>query len=98
MMSLPDLIEIVPLTTPVQAEITVPGSKSITNRALICAALAEGDSTLTGALTNGGNHTGTITLGDLDPWTFTAAAGGATRLEQRGDRVVATLELPEERP
>ena len=29
---------------------------------------------------------------------FSAAAGGATRLEQRGDRVVATLELPEERP
>jgi signal transduction histidine kinase len=28
---------------------------------------------------------------------FSAAAGGATRLEQRGDRVVATLELPEER-
>ncbi len=28
---------------------------------------------------------------------FSAAAGGVTRLEQRGDRVVATLELPEER-
>ena len=28
---------------------------------------------------------------------FSAAAGGETRLEQRGDRVVATLELPEER-
>jgi hypothetical protein len=28
-----------------------------------------------GALTNGGNHTGTMTLGDLDPWTFSAAAG-----------------------
>ncbi len=29
-----------------------PGSKSITNRALICAALAEGESTLTGVLTS----------------------------------------------
>jgi len=38
-MALPDLIEIVPLTAPVRAEITVPGSKSITNRALILAAL-----------------------------------------------------------
>ena len=28
---------------------------------------------------------------------FSAAAGGVTRLEQRGDRVVATLDLPEER-
>ncbi len=49
-MSLPDLIEIVPLAQPVCAEITVPGSKSITNRALILAALAEGEVTLTGAL------------------------------------------------
>src|SRR5437667_1706888 len=49
-MSLPDLIEIVPLDKPVRAEITVPGSKSITNRALILAALAEGGTTLQGAL------------------------------------------------
>ncbi len=49
-MSLPDLIEIVPLAKPVRAEITVPGSKSITNRALILAALADGEVTLTGAL------------------------------------------------
>jgi 3-phosphoshikimate 1-carboxyvinyltransferase len=49
-MPLPDLIEIVPLEKPVHAEITVPGSKSITNRALILAALAEGEVTLQGAL------------------------------------------------
>jgi 3-phosphoshikimate 1-carboxyvinyltransferase len=49
-MPLPDLIEIVPLNKPVRAEITVPGSKSITNRALILAALADGEVTLTGAL------------------------------------------------
>jgi 3-phosphoshikimate 1-carboxyvinyltransferase len=49
-MPLPDLIEIVPLEKPVRAEITVPGSKSITNRALILAALADGEVTLTGAL------------------------------------------------
>src|SRR6266513_3605391 len=49
-MPLPDLIEIVPLDKPVQAEITVPGSKSITNRALVLAALADGEVTLEGAL------------------------------------------------
>lgn len=49
-MPLPDLIEIVPLDKPVRAEITVPGSKSITNRALILAALADGETTLRGAL------------------------------------------------
>src|ERR1035437_7297019 len=49
-MALPDLIEIVPLDQPVRAEITMPGSKSITNRALILAALADGEVTLVGAL------------------------------------------------
>src|SRR5437016_12314496 len=47
---LPDLIEIIPLEKPVHAEITVPGSKSITNRALILAALADGQTTLQAAL------------------------------------------------
>jgi 3-phosphoshikimate 1-carboxyvinyltransferase len=49
-MALPELIEIVPLDKPVRAEITVPGSKSITNRALVLAALADGETILTGAL------------------------------------------------
>jgi 3-phosphoshikimate 1-carboxyvinyltransferase len=49
-MALPELIEIVPLDKPVRAEITVPGSKSITNRSLILAALADGEVILEGAL------------------------------------------------
>jgi 3-phosphoshikimate 1-carboxyvinyltransferase len=49
-MAFPDLIEIVPLPSPVLAEVTVPGSKSITNRALVLAALADGETTLRGAL------------------------------------------------
>lgn len=49
-MPLPELIEIVPTSRPVQARITVPGSKSITNRALILAALADGEVRLKGAL------------------------------------------------
>jgi 3-phosphoshikimate 1-carboxyvinyltransferase len=49
-MPLPELIEIVPWTHPVRAEITVPGSKSITNRALVLAALADGETVLRGAL------------------------------------------------
>ena len=39
-----------PLGRPVDGTVVVPGSKSITNRALVCAALAEGTSTLIGAL------------------------------------------------
>ncbi len=38
-----------PLTRPPDATVVVPGSKSITNRALVCAALASGASTLHGA-------------------------------------------------
>jgi 3-phosphoshikimate 1-carboxyvinyltransferase len=47
---LPDLIEIIPPPNKISAAVTVPGSKSITNRALILAALAEGDVRLRGAL------------------------------------------------
>jgi 3-phosphoshikimate 1-carboxyvinyltransferase len=50
MKSLPDPYEIKPLTKPPNCTITVPGSKSITNRALILAALAKGRCTLRGAL------------------------------------------------
>lgn len=39
-----------PLTAAPDTEIVVPGSKSVTNRALLCAALATGPSTLRGAL------------------------------------------------
>ena len=49
-MPLPLIIEIVPLKQPVRAEMTVPGSKSITNRALVLAALANGETVLKGAL------------------------------------------------
>ncbi|HKE74793.1 MAG TPA: 3-phosphoshikimate 1-carboxyvinyltransferase [Acidimicrobiales bacterium] len=41
---------VVPPAGPLDATVTVPGSKSLTNRALACAALADGTSTLTGAL------------------------------------------------
>ena len=48
--TLPEAIEMTPLPEMVSAAITVPGSKSITNRALILAALAAGQTTLRGAL------------------------------------------------
>jgi 3-phosphoshikimate 1-carboxyvinyltransferase len=45
-----DQIEIVPVTKPLAAAITVPGSKSITNRALLIAAMAEGRSIIDNVL------------------------------------------------
>ncbi|MCS6870683.1 MAG: 3-phosphoshikimate 1-carboxyvinyltransferase [Anaerolineae bacterium] len=50
MSQLPDCLEIRPLRRPIDATISVPGSKSITNRALVLAALAEGESVLENAL------------------------------------------------
>ena len=44
------MIEIQPVKSEIDATVTIPGSKSITNRALLVAALAEGQSQLTGAL------------------------------------------------
>jgi 3-phosphoshikimate 1-carboxyvinyltransferase len=49
-MAWPDTIEIVPLPGPLRLEVAVPGSKSITNRALVLAALAQAEVTLEGAL------------------------------------------------
>lgn len=49
----PSQLEIAPLTKPVSATVSVPGSKSITNRALVLAALSDSTSngcTLSGAL------------------------------------------------
>jgi 3-phosphoshikimate 1-carboxyvinyltransferase len=45
-------VSIRPPTGRLQGQITLPGSKSITNRALLIAALANGTSTLTGALSS----------------------------------------------
>ncbi len=42
--------EVIPLNHPIDAEITVPGSKSITNRAMLIAAIAQGRSVIEGAL------------------------------------------------
>jgi 3-phosphoshikimate 1-carboxyvinyltransferase len=46
----PEVIDIATVNRPVDGTARVPGSKSITNRALLIAALAEGESVLTGAL------------------------------------------------
>ena len=45
-----EALEVAPLTRPPDLTIRVPGSKSITNRALVAAALADGASRLTGVL------------------------------------------------
>mgnify|MGYP001168654480 CR=1 FL=1 len=48
--ALPDKLPIQPFTHSARGRITLPGSKSLTNRALLLAALCDGPVTLTGAL------------------------------------------------
>jgi len=45
-----DMLTVIPPAGPLRGRVTPPGSKSITNRALLVAALAQGTSRLTGAL------------------------------------------------
>ncbi|MFU8871756.1 3-phosphoshikimate 1-carboxyvinyltransferase [Micromonospora sp. SL4-19] len=47
---LPDVLAVSPVSVPPDVTVRPPGSKSITNRALLCAALAVGRSSLSGAL------------------------------------------------
>lgn len=49
-MALPDPYPITPIEGPLDVTVRLPGSKSLTNRALVCAGLADGISTIEGAL------------------------------------------------
>lgn len=60
-----DQIEIVP-RGPIRGTVRPPGSKSITNRALVCAALADGRSRLTGALDSEDTRVMLVALQKLD--------------------------------
>lgn len=52
----PDPLPIVPIAHPLQAAVRVPGSKSLTNRALVVAALADGITVLDNALLSDDSH------------------------------------------
>ena len=54
-----------PLAQPPDATVRVPGSKSLTNRALVCAAFAEGTSTITGALVADDTEAMLVALAEL---------------------------------
>jgi 3-phosphoshikimate 1-carboxyvinyltransferase len=83
--ALPDALPIRP-SGPLDATVRVPGSKSITNRALLIAALAEGESELAGALASDDTDVMRKALGQLgarietrgDPWVV-GGTGGSLR-------------------
>lgn len=80
-----DQIEIQPVG-PVRGSIRPPGSKSLTNRAFVCAALAEGRSTLRGVLESEDTHVMIESLRKLgiaidhDPSTASAVVEGCNGL------------------
>lgn len=79
-MSAEPAVEIKPLTNPVHASVRVPGSKSYTNRALAVAALAEGNSHLSGALFS-------------DDTKYMAAALNAVGVPVRQDSAQCTFDV-----
>lgn len=79
-----EMLELAPVTRPVVGTVKVPGSKSITNRALPIAALADGETTLTGALFSDDtrymaaalNQLGIRVVSDPDAESFTITGSG----------------------
>ena len=86
---LPDLLPIAPFTRPVRGDVVLPGSKSLTNRALILAALCPHPVTLTGALFSEDTEVMVDSLRRLG-FAVSADPGAMTiRVEGRGGRVPA---------
>ena len=92
-MTVVDTLTMAPASGPIDATVVVPGSKSITNRALPIAALADGTSVLTGALDSDDTRymaeaIRALGLGvdhDAVARTFTVKGGGGTFPAQHAD-------------
>jgi len=91
-----DEIEIVPLRFPLAASVRVPGSKSITNRALLLAAMADGRSTISGAGLNDDTRRMAAALGMLgfevavdEPAARIVVGGRAGAIPGRGRKLDA---------
>ena len=78
-----DAVEIQPVTRPFDATVQLPGSKSYTNRALLIAALARGESTITDALASDDTRYMLtalralgVTIEEPDPHTYVVTGAG----------------------
>jgi 3-phosphoshikimate 1-carboxyvinyltransferase len=88
--SLPDRIEITPAAGPVRGRIRPPGSKSITNRTLVFAALAQGDTTLTGTLDSEDTRVMIDSLRQLGLKVEVQDEGRTITVQGRGGRIPAS--------
>ena len=78
-----------PLPAPPDATVTVPGSKSVTNRALVAAALAHGRSALTGALLADDTHAMIDALRELGVGVEVDVSTTTIEVEGTGGRLPA---------
>ena len=84
-----DSLEIRPVAGPIRGRIRPPGSKSITNRALVCAALADGISTLRGALDSEDTRVMIAGLSQLGIEVESSDAGGTLIVHGAGGQIPA---------
>jgi 3-phosphoshikimate 1-carboxyvinyltransferase len=83
-------IEIVPITHPLAATVRVPGSKSITNRALLLAAMAHGRSIIDSVLISDDTHRMASALSTLGFAVEVDEAARRITVEGRGGEIPAT--------
>jgi 3-phosphoshikimate 1-carboxyvinyltransferase len=88
-MSLPELLPIQPFTRPARGEVTLPGSKSLTNRALLIAALCDTPVTLTNALFSEDTQLMGEALRQLGFVVEENTAAGTIRIEGHGGALPA---------
>ena len=88
-MPLPDLLPIPPFARPARGEVTLPGSKSLTNRALLIAALCDRPVTLSGALLSEDTQRMTGALRNLGFAVSESDARQEIRVEGRAGNVTA---------
>jgi len=87
---MPSARDIPPCLHPIRGSIRPPGSKSITNRALVCAGLARGESLLTGALDSDDTRVMAAGLAALGIGVEADWSAGAVRVRGCGGAVPAS--------
>jgi 3-phosphoshikimate 1-carboxyvinyltransferase len=90
---LPDILAIQPFTRPVRGEVALPGSKSITNRALLLAALCKEPVTLTCALFSEDTHLMVEALRALGFTVRAHATAGTIEVSDQGNGFKQDAEL-----
>jgi 3-phosphoshikimate 1-carboxyvinyltransferase len=88
-MPLPEVLPIVPFTRPVRGSVALPGSKSLTNRAMLLAALGDGPAALDGALHSEDTAIMAEALSRLGFEVAADPAAGAIRVVGQGGRIPA---------